>query len=354
MVPSVRTEAEEDYDEEGYIPIFVIRRTEGSPFFGSFPFGDNGFPFNFFGDSEERIDGQDTLSDEIIPEIPIIDGFPFNFFGDSEERIDVVDEQDTLSDEIIPDIPIMTSFFDDQSTNVGGVQMDLCGFICNIMKQFDDKLKEIEANIKSIKQDKLQPELNNSTYTEKVLPDGTVVKVNRTIVSDTSEDGNSYFFHSTSFHNVEQADDKSDAVDEVTEESEDEFEEFPIKENDEIPFLDDSLNEVPEDNDEGQRSKRSDPWAQQQLVSPRLVAQQQNIFQHPNQLRRRDFDVTLQWKPIHDDTLVNDLITQNGKRGSLIRIEPESEFIRRNPFTGEVEPASSSRNSNPWAQQEII
>merc|ERR1712203_994623 len=104
-----------------------------------------------------------------------------NFFGDSEDRIDVVDGQDTLSDEIIPDIPIMTSFFDDQdqSTDVVGVQVDLCGFICTIMKQFDDKLKEIEANIKSIKQeDKLLPELNNSTYTEKVLPDGTVVKVN--------------------------------------------------------------------------------------------------------------------------------------------------------------------------------
>ena len=59
------------------------------------------------------------------------------------------------------------------------------------------------------------------------MPDGTVVKVNRTILSDTSEDGNSYFFHSTSFHNVEQADDKTDAIDEVTEESEDKFEEFP-------------------------------------------------------------------------------------------------------------------------------
>ena len=68
------------------------------------------------------------------------------------------------------------------------------------------------------------------------MPDGTVVKVNRTILSDTSEDGNSYFFHSTSFHNVEQADDKTDAIDEVTEESEDKFEEFPIKENDEIPL----------------------------------------------------------------------------------------------------------------------
>ena len=90
------------------------------------------------------------------------------------------------------------------------------------------------------------------------MPDGTVVKVNRTILSDTSEDGNSYFFHSTSFHNVEQADDKTDkAVDQevTTEESEDKFEEFPVKENgDEIPFLDESLNEVPEDNvgiDEG-------------------------------------------------------------------------------------------------------
>ena len=86
------------------------------------------------------------------------------------------------------------------------------------------------------------------------MPDGTVVKVNRTILSDTSEDGNSYFFHSTSFHNVEQADGKTDAIDEVTEESEDKFEEFPIKENNEIPFLDESLNEVPEDNvgiDEG-------------------------------------------------------------------------------------------------------
>ena len=91
-------------------------------------------------------------------------------------------------------------------------------------------------------------------YGFQVLPDGTVVKVNRTILSDTSEDGNSYFFHSTSFHSVEQPDDKTDAVDEVTEESEEKFEEFPIKEYDEIPFLDDSLNEVPEDNvgiDEG-------------------------------------------------------------------------------------------------------
>ena len=81
LVPTaVQVESEEDYDydEEGFIPIFVIRRTEGSPFFGSFPFGNgngNGFPFNFFDDSEDRIgDGEQNtfFSDEIIPEIPLI------------------------------------------------------------------------------------------------------------------------------------------------------------------------------------------------------------------------------------------------------------------------------------------
>lgn len=35
-----------------------------------------------------------------------------------------------------------------------------------------------------------------------VLPDGSIVKINRTFVLDTSDNGNSFFFHSTSFHNV--------------------------------------------------------------------------------------------------------------------------------------------------------
>merc|ERR1712156_1095647 len=293
----------------GFIPIFVVRRTEGSPFFGSFPFGGSGFPFNFFGDSEDRIDIQDTVTDDIIPEIPL-----------------------------------MTSFFDEHLPSKDDEEkVELCGFICSILKQFDEKLKDIESSIKNIKGDQGQQDINNSTYTEKVLEDGTIVKVNRTIISDTSDDGNSYFFHSTSFHNFdkpEEMESKDETVDEATEKPEEKFEEFPIKEYEEIPFLDESLNEVPEDNAEIQRSKRSDPFEQQQLV-----------FHHPNQLRRND-EIRPSWKPLHDDTRVNDLITQNGKRGSLIRIEPESEFIRRNPETGDVEPLSS-RYSNPWAQETI-
>ncbi len=35
-----------------------------------------------------------------------------------------------------------------------------------------------------------------------VLPDGRVVKINQTVIADTSDDGSSFFFHSTSYHNV--------------------------------------------------------------------------------------------------------------------------------------------------------
>ncbi len=62
-----------------------------------------------------------------------------------------------------------------------------------------------------------------------------MVKVNRTVVSDTSGDGNSFFFHSTSFNTFDQ------------EETEEIDAEIPAEENEEIPFLDEAINEVPED-----------------------------------------------------------------------------------------------------------
>ena len=61
-MPAIRSETESDYDEEeGFIPIFVVRRTEGSPFFGSFPFGGSGFPFNFFGKHLQKGDNVKML-----------------------------------------------------------------------------------------------------------------------------------------------------------------------------------------------------------------------------------------------------------------------------------------------------
>merc|ERR1712029_707345 len=100
-------------------------------------------------------------------------------------------------------------------------------------------------------------------------------------------------------------------LDTTVEDDDEDFEEFPEATEVEIPMLDEALNEVPENVEK--RFKRSDPFSQQQFVFP----------PHPNMIRMRSTS-TDNWKPLHSDTLVNDIITNNGKRGSLIRIEPES------------------------------
>ena len=64
----------------------------------------------------------------------------------------------------------MTSFFDEHlPTKDDEEKVELCGFICSILKQFDEKLKDIESSIKNIKGNQGQQDINNSTYTEKVI-----------------------------------------------------------------------------------------------------------------------------------------------------------------------------------------
>jgi len=47
---------------------------------------------------------------------------------------------------------------------------------------------------------------HNSTFDEKVLPDGSVVRVNRTTIKDTDENGNSFFFSSSVHHVLQEGD----------------------------------------------------------------------------------------------------------------------------------------------------
>jgi len=56
-------------------------------------------------------------------------------------------------------------------------------------------------------------DVNNSTYTTKVLEDGRVLHINRTTIADSSDDGTSFFLHKTIF---------SSAVGEGEEEQQDE------------------------------------------------------------------------------------------------------------------------------------
>merc|ERR1712083_310637 len=81
-------------------------------------------------------------------------------------------------------------------------------FICSFFKEsFDD----VQDHINTVKDRENEIDfdpnedglnINNSTHTRKVLEDGSVVHINKTVIADTDEDGNSFFFHRAVFHNI--------------------------------------------------------------------------------------------------------------------------------------------------------
>merc|ERR1712107_505575 len=82
---------------------------------------------------------------------------------------------------------------------------------------------------------------HNSTFDEKDLPDGSVVRVNRTTIKDTDENGNSFFFSSSVHHVLQEADG-------------DEEEDFNADQYDEeaelVPTdIDETKNEVPDESE---------------------------------------------------------------------------------------------------------
>jgi len=118
-----------------------------------------------------------------------------------------------------------------------------CGLICTMLREFQSRIDQVEREIKDIEQKKEDEENEidgtgsgsneeeddddkyEQTYEEKVLPNGAVVRINRTSFSDASEDGSSFFFHSTAIHNIGDGDDVGD--DETVEKVDDEVESLP-------------------------------------------------------------------------------------------------------------------------------
>merc|ERR1712112_549351 len=99
---------------------------------------------------------------------------------------------------------------------------------------------------------------HNSTFDEKTLPDGSVVRVNRTVIKDTDENGNSFFF-SSSVHHVLQ---EGDAEEEIPNDEEEEDipavtdveEDFNADQYDEeaelVPTdIDETKNEMPDESE---------------------------------------------------------------------------------------------------------
>ena len=102
---------------------------------------------------------------------------------------------------------------------------------------------------------------HNSTFDEKTLPDGSVVRVNRTVIKDTDENGNSFFFSSSVHHVLQEGDAEEESEEEIPNDEEEDIpavtdveEDFNADQYDEeaelVPTdIDETKNEVPDESE---------------------------------------------------------------------------------------------------------
>merc|ERR1712061_507860 len=107
---------------------------------------------------------------------------------------------------ILGNRPSLVSSSDEDDTAVTETRRPclLCSFFKDSFDDVQDHINTVKDRENEIdfdpKEDGL--DINNSTHTRKVLEDGTVVHINKTVIADTDEDGNSFFFHRAVFHNI--------------------------------------------------------------------------------------------------------------------------------------------------------
>merc|ERR1711978_357366 len=88
----------------------------------------------------------------------------------------------------------------------------VCSFFKNSFKDVQDHINTVRDKQNEIDFDASEDGLaiNNSTHTTKVLEDGSVVHINKTVIADTDEDGNSFFSHRAVFHNIGNSEDSEE------------------------------------------------------------------------------------------------------------------------------------------------
>merc|ERR1712025_954628 len=98
-----------------------------------------------------------------------------------------------------------------------------------------------------------QGKYDNQTesFEEKVLPDGSVLRINKTLIHDTDEEGNGFFFQS-SIHHVIKEDE------EEVEDNEDEDENSAQEIEDEIEDNDEGVDDAEEDDEEDEEDEDDD------------------------------------------------------------------------------------------------
>jgi len=102
-----------------------------------------------------------------------------------------------------------------------------CGLICKVFKTLEGQLGVMQGEI-----DGLKTELHNKeegqgnydnhtvTFDEKVLPDGSILRTNKTTIHDTDENGNGFFFQSSVHHVIQENEDEAEDVEDNVEKEE--------------------------------------------------------------------------------------------------------------------------------------
>merc|ERR1712012_1270671 len=84
---------------------------------------------------------------------------------------------------------------------------------------------------------------HNSTFDEKTLPDGSVVRVNRTVIKDTDENGNSFFFSSSVHHVLQEGgEEEQESEEDAVDDEEEDIEEEEKEGEEEIPVIEEDFN----------------------------------------------------------------------------------------------------------------
>merc|ERR1712212_1454864 len=91
-----------------------------------------------------------------------------------------------------------------------------CGLICKVFKTLEGQLGVMQGEIDGLKTELHNKEVaegtydnHTNTYDDKFLPDGSILRTNKTTIHDTDENGNGFFFQSSIHHVIQENDEET-------------------------------------------------------------------------------------------------------------------------------------------------
>merc|ERR1712112_754279 len=222
-------DSSEGVEEPGPV-VVVVDSSDGGPLdfgglggfgdFGRFP-GFNPHQFSGFGDFPSRLPSSFGFGDESTPEISI-------------DLSEIFGRRPSGDGSRVPGI--INTIFDALGGHLG-VQIGTDGGEGTVSLHGAEGDGEYDHH--------------NSTFDEKVLPDGSVVRVNQTTIKDTDENGNSFFFSSSVHHVLQEGDAEEESEEEIPNDVEEDFNAAQYDEEAELvpTDIDETKNEVPDESE---------------------------------------------------------------------------------------------------------